>query len=296
MYIIPVYESSEIFRMANNGSLKTRLLMAAVACPFLFCSIYFFPGNHHLIFCVIVAAVSAVGCWELKNNIIKKKMKTPPTAYLGMLFPVVELVNVLCFPEIELTQFCLAAFVGISFLYETLTGAKDDFHKSIERTAAVLMNIAYPGLFMCYGIKLCYLPSPTAMIFTFLCVVFGSDSLAYFCGMAFGKNNKGIVKCSPNKSIAGFIGGTFLVGIVGAVVVLLNPDLLPFTPLEAGLLFFFTSVFGTAGDLFESMLKRSAGVKDAGVIVPGRGGMLDCIDSISIALPIFVVGVEFIVL
>ena len=57
-----------------------------------------------------------------------------------------------------------------------------------------------------------------------------------------------------------------------------------------------TSIFGTFGDLFESMLKRSAGVKDSGIAVPGRGGMLDCIDSISVAIPIYVLLLQMMVL
>lgn len=98
----------------------------------------------------------------------------------------------------------------------------------------------------------------------------------------------------PNKSIAGFIGGTFVVALIGSIVTLAFPGLYPFSPLTTFVLFFFTALFGTAGDLFESMLKRTCGVKDAGTMVPGRGGMLDCIDSLSIAAPIFVFGIELI--
>lgn len=279
-----------------NSSLKKRTLTAVVGLPLILCIIFLFPQNNHLLFSILVAFVSVCGSWELKNNLINKKIDTSPTAYFGMLLPVIELININFFPEVEVTRFVLAAFIGIAFFVEIFNGAKDNFENSLMRIACTILNIVYPGLFMVYGIRLCYLPSAQTMITTFISIVLGSDTMAYCVGMLFGKNNKGIIKCSPNKSVAGFIGGTIVIGIIGAVITICNPSLYPFSPLTAFLLFFFTACFGTAGDLFESMLKRACGVKDAGVMVPGRGGMLDCIDSISIAVPIFVIGVEFILL
>ncbi len=279
-----------------SSSLKTRTLTACVGIPFLFCVIFFLPQLNHLAFSIVVALVTFFGSWELKNNLIKKRMDTPFTAYLGALLPPIEIIRLHFCPDVELTIFALSAFVALSFLVETFNGEKENFSSSITRIGVTVFNIVYPGLFMVYGIRLCFLPSPRAMIFTFIACVLGSDTMAYFTGLLFGKNNKGFVKCSPNKSIAGFIGGTIVTALIGLLIVALNPDLLPFAPLEAFFLFLFTSIFGTAGDLFESMLKRSCGVKDAGVIVPGRGGMLDCIDSISVACPVFVLGVELILL
>lgn len=279
-----------------SSSLKARTFTAVVGIPFLFCVIFFFPQLNHLLFSLVVVFVTACGSWELKNNLIKKRIDTPFTAYLGCLLPVIEIIRLHFSPDVELTIFALAAFVALSFLTETFNGVKDNFSSSILRIGATVFNIVYPGLFMVYGIRLCFLPSPRAMIFTFLVCVLGSDTMAYVFGHLFGKNNKGYVKCSPNKSIAGFVGGTVVTALIGLLIVALNPTLLPFKPAEAFILFLLTAIFGTAGDLFESMLKRSCGVKDAGVMIPGRGGMLDCIDSISVACPIFVLGVELILL
>lgn len=280
----------------KNSNLTTRLITAGVGIPLIFVSIFCFPQNHHLLFSIIVTIVTFFGTWELKNNIINKKIDTPFTAYLGFLLPIIEIINLNYFPGVELTLFFLLAFVAFSFLVEIFNGEKDNYAFSIQRIAATVFNIVYPGLFMVYGIRLTFLPYSTAMILLYIAIVFGSDSMAYFMGMLFGKNNKGFVKCSPNKSIAGFIGGTILVAVIGSLIAIIWPDLLPFTPVEAFVLYLFTSIFGTAGDLFESMIKRSAGVKDAGFIIPGRGGMLDCIDSISIAAPIFVLISELILL
>ena len=277
-----------------DSSLKKRLITAFIALPLLFVSIFFFPNKNHLLFSIIIIFASVSGFGEGKNSVMKKKRETPITAYLGFFLPIVELIKLNYFPNIELTMFALASFIAFSFFVEIFNGAKDNYQLSLNRISAVVLNIIYPGLLMSYGIRICYLEEPTKMILIFLCLVFGSDTLAYFTGMLFGKNNKGFVKCSPNKSVAGFIGGTLLVALIGLVISLASPSVIPFTPLDTFLLFLLTAIFGTCGDLFESMLKRATGVKDSGVMVPGRGGMLDCIDSISVAAPIFVIAVEFI--
>lgn len=270
-----------------SSSLKTRIITAAVALPIIICSIVFLPYLDHLAFAIIIIAVNAIGTWELHNNILKKKIDVPFTGYLGILLPVIELINNHFIHIDNLIAFVLAAFLGFAFLVEVIHGAKDNFKGSIERISATCLTLCYPSLFMVYAIRLCFLYPNANAILVFLGIVFGSDSMAYFSGMLFGKNNKGFVKCSPNKSIAGFIGGTVGIALVMTILLLIFPSMLDTTPLNMFLIALPTAIFGTCGDLFESMLKRSAGVKDAGVVIPGRGGMLDCIDSLSIAIPIF---------
>lgn len=278
-----------------SSSLKTRILTAVVALPIIVCSILFLPHYHFLAFGMIIIAVNIIGTWELHTNILKKKIDVPVTGFLGVLLPVIELINNHYIHFDGLVAFALAAFLGFAFLVEVIHGAKDNFFTSIERISATCLTLCYPSLFMVYAIRLCFLYSKPNAIIIFLCIVFGSDSLAYFSGLFFGKNNKGFVKCSPNKSIAGFIGGTLGISLIMALVVAFFPKALDVTPLKMFLIALPTSIFGTFGDLFESMLKRSAGVKDAGVAVPGRGGMLDCIDSLSIAIPIYTMLFEILV-
>ena len=270
-----------------SSSLVTRVITAVVALPILICSIVFLPQFNHFAFAIIVIAANSIGTWELHNNILKKKIDVPFTGYLGILLPVVELLNNYTLNIPGLVAFILAALLGFAFLVEVLHGAKDNFFGSIERISATCLTLCYPSLFMVYAIRLCFLFKGPNLILIFLAIVFGSDSMAYFSGMLFGKNNKGFVKCSPNKSIAGFIGGTFGISIIMTVLLVIFPGMLNISPLKMFIIAFPTAIFGTFGDLFESMLKRSAGVKDAGVVIPGRGGMLDCIDSLSIAIPIF---------
>jgi phosphatidate cytidylyltransferase len=129
------------------------------------------------------------------------------------------------------------------------------------------------------------------VILFFLLIVMANDSAAWAFGMLFGKGNRGLIPASPNKSIAGFIGGlvaSVLVGM-GASLFLkeaFQPQIL--SPALSGFIMgFFTGIAATAGDLGESALKRSAGVKDSGGLIPGRGGILDSIDSIALAAPVF---------
>ena len=279
-----------------SSSLITRVITAVVALPILICSIVFLPQFNHLAFAIIVIAANSIGTWELHNNILKKKIDVPFTGYLGILLPVVELLNNYTLNIPGLVAFVLAALLGFAFLVEVLHGAKDNFFGSIERISATCLTLCYPSLFMVYAIRLCFLFKGPNLILIFLAIVFGSDSMAYFSGMLFGKNNKGIVKCSPNKSIAGFIGGTIGISLILSILIAIFPSMLPLTPPSMFLLALCTAIFGTFGDLFESMLKRSAGVKDSGIAVPGRGGMLDCIDSISVAIPIYVLLLQMMVL
>lgn len=103
--------------------------------------------------------------------------------------------------------------------------------------------------------------------------VVASDSAAYFVGRAFGK--RAFSQSSPNKTIEGVVGGVAAGSIIGWVAGNFMVD----DALFALLASFFICAFGVFGDLFESYLKRLAGVKDSGNILPGHGGVLDRMDG-----------------
>ncbi|QEO58086.1 phosphatidate cytidylyltransferase [Francisella marina] len=125
-----------------------------------------------------------------------------------------------------------------------------------------------------------------AWIFMFILVVAGADSGAYFTGKAMGKR-KMLPRLSPNKTIEGLLGG-MACAVVIAVIFLLFMDLSIFEYVFMVVISAVVAALSVVGDVFESMMKRIAGVKDSGNILPGHGGVLDRLDGYMPALPIFV--------
>ncbi|MBI3719393.1 MAG: phosphatidate cytidylyltransferase [Sphingobacteriales bacterium] len=107
-----------------------------------------------------------------------------------------------------------------------------------------------------------------------------NDTMAYIVGSLIGKTP--FSKISPKKTWEGTIGGAILAIVV---VVLLSKWLLGSDLLQVGIVAAVAAIFGTMGDLLESKLKRLAGVKDSGSIMPGHGGFLDRFDSLLLATP-----------
>jgi phosphatidate cytidylyltransferase len=121
-----------------------------------------------------------------------------------------------------------------------------------------------------------------------LVLVWIADTAAYFVGRAFGRH-KLAPSISPGKTWAGVYGAlacSAVIGLAGGWIAHAPPGLL------AGVivLALVTVVFSIVGDLFESLIKRHAGVKDSGALFPGHGGLFDRMDSIVAALPVFVLG------
>ncbi|UNU73534.1 phosphatidate cytidylyltransferase [Moraxella nasovis] len=130
--------------------------------------------------------------------------------------------------------------------------------------------------------------SPWWLMYVFL-LVWCADSGAYFVGRKFGRR-KLAPNVSPNKSVEGLIGGLVTAGVVVVgVSIWLGFSGTAFVAFL--LLSVLTVMASVLGDLFESMLKRRAGIKDSGTILPGHGGVLDRIDSLLSATPVFALGV-----
>ena len=141
-------------------------------------------------------------------------------------------------------------------------------------------------------------PAWTALVYLhqanhyLLLVLFGlvwlADTGAYFCGRAWGRNKLAPV-ISPGKTIEGVVGGIVAAGAFAAAVALWIG-----AGVHCGMMWLavciVTALFSVVGDLWESKIKRIAGVKDSGSLLPGHGGVLDRIDSITAAAPVFVTG------
>lgn len=119
-------------------------------------------------------------------------------------------------------------------------------------------------------------------VYLALVATFGSDTAAYFIGRAFGRH-KMAPRISPGKTWEGAVGGLLGAVIISLLFTLPTPVRLPLAYWEAALLGLFISIFGQAGDLAESLLKRSGGVKESGNLLAGHGGLLDRLDSILFA-------------
>lgn len=138
--------------------------------------------------------------------------------------------------------------------------------------APALLTLKIPG----YGDR-------AILLVAFLIIVVqGSDVLQYICGKLFGRR-KVAPELSPSKTWEGLIGGVTCATALGAGLWWMTP----FTPLQAALMAFVICMMGFLGGLVMSAIKRDRGVKDWGHLIEGHGGMLDRVDSIVFAAPVF---------
>jgi phosphatidate cytidylyltransferase len=128
-------------------------------------------------------------------------------------------------------------------------------------------------------------------LFLLMLTVFASDTAQYYSGRAVGRRPLAPT-ISPKKTVEGALGGFVFGAIVCAVV---GAVWLPVVPvaLRAAIGVMIVAL-GIAGDLFESMLKRSAGVKDSSSLIPGHGGILDRIDALLFAAPVYYVVLKYV--
>jgi len=119
------------------------------------------------------------------------------------------------------------------------------------------------------------------LLLGFFIIIWVNDTFAYLTGMAIGKH-KLFERISPNKTIEGSLGG-FIFGLISSYVLsLIFDELSLYEWLGLAVVII---IFGTFGDLVESMFKRSTNIKDSGNIMPGHGGILDRFDSVLMASP-----------
>ncbi|MDR3614399.1 MAG: phosphatidate cytidylyltransferase [Candidatus Obscuribacterales bacterium] len=109
-----------------------------------------------------------------------------------------------------------------------------------------------------------------------------SDVLQYVFGKSFGRH-KIVPTISPNKTVEGFVGGILTATVVGTCMW----SFTPFSPWQAALMSLLISLIGFGGGVVMSAIKRDRGIKDYSALIPGHGGMLDRIDSLCFAAPLF---------
>jgi len=157
-----------------------------------------------------------------------------------------------------------------------------EIRQAAAEAALVLMGFLYVPLLLSHLILIRMLPHGIPWLFLIMVIVMTGDSAAYYVGSHFG-TTKLYPAVSPKKSVEGSLGG--LAGSVAGAFVsraIFFPELSLLDCIATALLL---GVLGQLGDLFESLIKRSCGVKDSGGIFPGHGGILDRLDSILFAGP-----------
>lgn len=150
-----------------------------------------------------------------------------------------------------------------------------------EISCAILAFLYIPFLLM-HLVMLRQTPYGWQWLVVIMLIVMTNDSAAYYTGSAFGRHRL-YPLVSPKKSIEGSIGG--LCGSIAGTMLARYTFFPQLTVTDALVTALAIGALGQAGDLFESMLKRSFGVKDSGTIFPGHGGVLDRLDSIIFAAP-----------
>lgn len=141
--------------------------------------------------------------------------------------------------------------------------------------AAGLLGTLYLGLFT-YFYLIRTLPDGWVWLLLLLVATWASDTAAYFVGRKFGRR-KLAPALSPGKTLAGAVGGVGGSLLIAWVFTMSYPFLPTAYVLGLGLLI---GIAGQLGDLWESVLKRAAGIKDTGTLIPGHGGVLDRFDSL----------------
>jgi len=269
-------------------NLTERLLLFFIAVPSLSAVVFFIPQYGQIGTIILTAATGVVCGIEMRTMLSGIAKKLPLwTVLIPGLWPILAwLINMGWLPPFSSTLALLAGVIWA--LFDSVSAKKADFSAGITRMGSRLLMVLYPGWFLWWVGRLTWLENSNVILLVFILTVFFSDSLAWFFGKLFGKH-RGVFQISPNKSIEGFLGGIFfsVFVILGAAYVV--PEIFHQPKWQLLLLGFATGFCVTGGDLVESTIKRAAGVKDSGRTIMGRGGMLDSIDSILFAAPLFVV-------
>ncbi len=261
-----------------------RWLTALILLPILFLAL--FKGGH-LFFVLLLLVVNGLAEWEFLG-MFQTEADTP------------RRIKAITLGSVLLISFCTAqqatglgnpsgilfVLVGILFALFLFYLAAYGHIANVRRDLMVnVLALLYIPFLLGHFIWLRYLSDGQWWVFWLLVVIMAADTGAFYCGRAFGKT-KLYPEVSPGKTWAGTVGGTLAAVVVG---VALGHWALPGLSLPVlGGLALLLAVVGQLGDLFESMLKRQAQVKDASEILPGHGGMLDRVDSLLFAAPALV--------
>lgn len=259
---------------------KERLLTALVLAPLALAAVFLLPL---LPFSILMGVLVLLGAWEWSNLALHRR--THRWLYVASMAIVLVLAHtMLAWVEIPIL---ICAFVFWWFALSRV--GRYPQTKGIEQTRtkiAIGYLVLVPAWVAMVGMKAH--PQGNLLIFMLFLLVWGADIGAYFAGKRFGRN-KLIPRVSPGKTREGVLGGLSVCVLV-AIGFAISAKLTAGATLGLLLLAVVTGMVSVLGDLFESMFKRERGIKDSGRLLPGHGGILDRIDSLTAAAPIFLLG------
>lgn len=281
------------------SNVVSRLLVFFIGIPVVL-GIIWLPYFNHVAFHIMLFLLTLGASGELhhmfsiKHKVHSKKLVVtlssliPFIAALHSVLPVKY--NPLHFAGSEVITYFYIITLLVVLAKEVMTA--ETFEDSNIKIATSVFIITYTGFLMTFiqrmiAWKIDGKTIIVPMFITFVLMVFMCDSIAWFMGVLFGKNNKGFVKASPNKSLMGFFGGFIGSVAAGIGAYYFWPEIFKGPVYKIVIVSICMAFSSIIGDLAESVFKRSSGVKDSGNVIPGRGGVLDSVDSILMSAPIF---------
>ena len=252
--------------------LKTRILSACVFVPVILAAVFF--GSW--VFAALVLAIVVIGGYEYGKMVEVNGYHFLPWIYYPSAVILVALTQL--FPE---NPGILPAALFLSFAAYMLLFIFGKYE--LDEVAVNIAAVIYLPVALCTAILLRAVDG-NGMWFLYLLLIIQwfTDSGAYLLGSTFGRH-KLMPKVSPKKSVEGAVGG-IIVAVIGALLLNIFTDLMPVGLMAAAAVV--VSIGGQIGDLCESAVKRWAGVKDSGTLIPGHGGVLDRFDSMLFASPL----------
>lgn len=268
-------------------TLSLRLLSAAI-----FIGVFFglWYGLGRLGLALLSAGVVAVGQWEFSKLAFHRMSNQFRFQILFLVLCLSSFLCALLSIEEALMAFAFLAAILLAFLLWRSRKSQISLDELFRYQSIGLLGLIYCGLFPGCAARLIYLENGSYFFLSFLAVVFMGDTAAFFGGSylsgirLFSKKPKLFEEISPQKTKIGALCG--LAGSILGGLIFLGQ----FTELSVWYIVLtsvVTAVFAQTGDLFESLMKRVADVKDSGQIMPGHGGLMDRMDGVYFSAPVF---------
>lgn len=270
-----------------------RLVVFFVGLPAIVVGAFAWPDYSFPVYSILVVLAASLAAWESWTFLPTRERTYPGRSFvltaMGGILPLVGYLSILgLLPAGSVVATLLFSSAAL-FAAQALRRDESRFSEISSVTASHLFVLVYPGLFAWAAVQIASLSSDGTLIAVFVISVYLNDSLAYFAGRLFGRRGSGrnLFPISPHKSIIGYLVGLATSVLVIVVAPWVWPQTFPvglLTRILFGLVIGITAIFG---DLAESAFKRSATMKDSGQLIPGRGGLLDSIDSPIFVAPFF---------